>query len=190
MIPKPRHLEPEYGAQFKDCSIVEAYQYRPLYPTETFDILAGLITGEPRTVLDVGCGRGDITRELMKFVERIDAVDFSANMIETGKKLPGGDNPGIHWICGPVEEVPLSPPYALVTAGASLHWMDWYVVLPHFREVLVPGGYLAIIDQGAMPRWWDGDQRPIISRYSSNRYFQPYDLIEELEKRALFQKCG
>jgi ubiquinone/menaquinone biosynthesis C-methylase UbiE len=190
MIPKPRHLEPEYGAQFKDRSIVEAYQYRPPYPAETFEILAGLISGEPRTVLDVGCGRGDIARELVEFVERIDAVDFSANMIETGKKLTGGDNPRIHWICGAVEEVPLAPPYALVTAGASLHWMDWYVVLPRFREVLVPGGYLAIIEQGAAPQWWDGDLRRIIRRYSTNRYFQFYDLIEELEKRDLFQKYG
>ncbi len=190
MIPKPRHLEPEYGAQFKDRSIVEAYKYRPPYPAETFEILAGLITGEPRAVLDVGCGRGDIARELVEFVERVDAVDFSANMIETGKKLPGGDNPKLNWICGPVEEVSLTPPYVLVTAGASLHWMDWYLVLPRFREILLPGGYLAIIDQGARPQWWDGDLRRIIRRYSTNRYFQFYDLIEELEKRNLFQKHG
>jgi ubiquinone/menaquinone biosynthesis C-methylase UbiE len=190
MIPKPRHLEPEYGAQFKDLSIVESYQYRPPYPAETFEILAGLIIGEPRAVLDVGCGRGDIARELVDFVERVEAVDFSANMIETGKKLPGGDNPKLNWICGPVEEVSLTPPYSLVTAGAGLHWMDWYVVLPRFREVLRPGAYLVIIDQGAAPPWWDGDLRQIIRHYSTNRYFQPYDLIEELEKRNLFQKCG
>ncbi len=190
MIPKPRHLEPEYGAQFKDRSIVEAYQYRPPYPAETFEILAGLTTGEPRVVLDVGCGRGDIARELVDFVVRIDAVDFSANMIETGKKLPGGDNPRINWIIGPVEEVPLAPPYSLVTAGASLHWMDWYVVLPRFREVLFSGGHVAITGTETAPEWWDGKIGPIIRHYSTNRYFQPYDLIEELEKRGLFQKRG
>ena len=190
MIPKPRHLEPEYGAQFKDRSIVEAYQYRPPYPAETFEILASLITGEPRVVLDVGCGRGDIARELVNLVERVDAVDFSVNMIETGRQLLGGDNPRINWIIGPVEEVPLAPPYALVTAGASLHWMDWYAVLPRFREVLFPGGYVAITGTEAAPEWWDGQTGPVIRRYSTNRYFQPYDLIEELEKRSLFQKCG
>ena len=190
MIPKPRHLEPEYGTQFKDSSIVEAYQYRPPYPAEIFEILAGLLTDEQRTVLDVGCGRGDIARELVNFVERVDAVDFSANMIETGKKLPGGDNPRINWIIGPVEEVPLAPPYSLVTAGASLHWMDWYVVLPRFREVLFPGGYVALTGTEAAPAWWEGEIGPIIRRYSTNRYFQPYDLVEELEKRSLFQKCG
>lgn len=190
MIPKPRHLEPEYGTQFKDRSIVEAYQYRPPYPAETFEILAGLTVGEPRVVLDVGCGRGDIARELVHFVERVDAVDFSVNMIETGKKLPGGDNPNINWIIGAVEEIPLAPPYALVTAGASLHWMDWYVVLPRFREVLFPGGYLAITGTETTPEWWDDKLGPTIRRYSTNRYFQPYDLIEELEKRNLFRKCG
>ncbi|HZU68699.1 MAG TPA: class I SAM-dependent methyltransferase [Ktedonobacteraceae bacterium] len=190
MIPKPRHLEPEYGAQFQDRSIVDAYQYRPPYPTETFKILAGLMSGESRVVLDVGCGRGDIARELVHFVERVDAVDFSANMIETGKKLPGGDNPKLNWICGPVEEVPLAPPYALVTAGASLHWMDWYVVMPRFREMLLPDAFVAIVGTKASSEWWDGKIGPIISRYSTNRHFQPYDLIEELEKRGLFQKAG
>ncbi len=190
MIPKPRHLESEYGAQFKDRSIVDAYQYRPPYPAETFEILAGLITGQPRVVLDVGCGRGDVARELVNFVERVDAVDFSTNMIETGKKLSGGDNPRLNWIIGPVEEVPLAPPYALVTAGASLHWMDWYMVMPRFREVLLPGGFVAITGSGARPEWWEGKIGPIIRHYSTNRYFQPYDLIEELEKRGLFQKCG
>ena len=64
------------------------------------------------------------------------------------------------------------------------------MVLPRFREVLFPGGYLAITGTETAPEWWDGKIGSIIRRYSTNRYFQPYDLIEELEKRGLFQKRG
>ena len=42
MLPKPKHLGPQYGEQFKDKSVVEAYRYRPDYPDATFDILDDL----------------------------------------------------------------------------------------------------------------------------------------------------
>jgi len=152
MRPKPAHLAPEYGEQFKDYSMVEAYKYRPPYPDEIFEILDTLITEQPRHVLDIGCGTGAIARHLVDKVDRLDAVDFSQNMIEHGKKLPNGDNPHLHWIYGRVEDVTLEPPYVLVTAGASLHWMNWDVVLPRFREVLTPKGYLAIIGHDTLSK--------------------------------------
>ena len=190
MKPKPKHLGSEYAAQFKDRSIVEAYHHRPPYPPETFEILSNLITDEPKIVLDVGCGTGYIARNLIGFVERIDAVDFSQHMIEKAKSLPRGDLSYINWICGSVEEVPLHPPYALVTAGQSLHWMEWDVVLPRFKETLTPKGYLSIINYVFSSVPWDNKLRGIISRFSTNQDFQPYDLIEELESRGLFQKHG
>ena len=72
-------------------------------------------------------------------------------MIEEGERLPDGDHPGLRWLHGPVEEAALDPPYALVTAGESLHWMDWNVALPRFRELLAPGAHLAIVERRATP---------------------------------------
>ncbi|HLG63651.1 MAG TPA: class I SAM-dependent methyltransferase [Ktedonosporobacter sp.] len=191
MLEKPKHLASEYGAQFKDRSIVEAYQYRPPYPAEVFDVLAGLISAEPRRVLDVGCGTGYLARHFVEYVEQLDAVDFSQHMIETGKRLPNGDHLHLRWLYGAVEDVALDPPYALVTAGESLHWMDWHVVLPRFKESLVPGGYLAIVSHdNTLPEPWYDVLRDIIPQYSTNKDFEPYDLIEELERRGLFQKVG
>lgn len=43
MQPKPRNLSPEYGAWFKDPSVVAAYPHRPPYPAEVFDLLISLI---------------------------------------------------------------------------------------------------------------------------------------------------
>jgi trans-aconitate methyltransferase len=190
MRPKPKHLGPEYAAQFQDRSVVAAYPYRPPYPAEVFDILAGLITDEPRAVLDAGCGDGAIARHLIERVDRIDAVDFSEAMIAQGRRLPNGDHPGITWIHGAMESAPLHPPYALVTAGASLHWMDWEVVLPRFQDGLTPGGLLAIIYDETLPTPWDSDLRPILRRFTTNRDYQPYNLNEELAQRGLFQQHG
>ncbi len=189
MQPKPAHLGPEYGAQFQDAAVAEAYMHRPPYPAEVFEILAGLLV-EPRTVLDAGTGRGEIARMLAQVAARVDAVDPSAEMIARGKLLPGGDLPTLRWILAPAETAPLDPPYGLITAAASLHWMQWSVVLPRFRAALALGALIAIVGDGWLPLPWERDLTPIITRYTTNRLYQPYDVIHEIEARGLFEKIG
>jgi trans-aconitate methyltransferase len=189
MAQKPGYFAVEHAEVFKHHSIAEAYRYRPPYSTELFDILAGLISGEPRRVLDVGSGTGNIARNLIGRVESIDAVDFSQRMIEQGKQLPNGDHPHLRWLYGRVEEVELNPPYALVTAGESLHWMDWNIVLPRFHEVLIPDAYLAIVEQEAEPDPWSLLSE-IIPHYTTNKGYYTYDMVEALEQQKLFHKVG
>ncbi|MGO8951489.1 MAG: class I SAM-dependent methyltransferase [Ktedonobacterales bacterium] len=190
MEPKPSHLSLKHAEQFKDASMVDAYQYRPPYPDETFSRLSALMIEEPPTVLDVGCGTGDLCRRLVNVAERVDAVDFSEAMIEKGKALPGGDHPLLNWIYGRVEEVELRPPYALITAGESLHWMEWEVVMPIFHRSLSPRGYLAMVGRGTEPSPWDSALQILIGQYSTNRDYRPYDLVDELERRHLFHRQG
>ena len=111
-------------------------------------------------------------------------------MLERGRQLPGGDHPLLTWINGSAEDTPLHPPYGLITAAASLHWMAWEIVLPRFRDLLVPGGVLAIVEQRQAPQPWDDALIEVITRYSTNRFYQPYDLIAELEQRGLFPAAG
>ena len=190
MKPKPGHLGPKYAEQFKDSSVVEVYHHRPAYPDEAIHALLALITDEPRTILDVGCGTGDLARRLASEVERVDAVDFSQVMLEKGRTLPGGNHPHLNWMYGRIEDVVLQPPYALITAGESIHWMEWEVVLPLFHHILTPHGYLAIVERGTEYSLWDDDLRAIIPRFATNKEYRPYDLIDELEQRHLFQKHG
>jgi SAM-dependent methyltransferase len=189
-IPKPGHLGRQYGDQFRDRSVVEAYRFRPPYPDELFHLLAGLISGSPKNVLDAGCGTGPITRGLVDRVDRVDAVDISAAMIEEGKRLPGGNHPRLRWIVGGMEDAAIEPPYALIVAGQSLHWMEWGVVMPRFVQSLAPGAYLAIVNLKVDSTPWHEDLLQAIQRYSTNREFRPYDLVEELEMRHLFEKVG
>ncbi len=148
-----------------------------------------LLTGEPRAVLDVGSGSGDIARRLVDRVERVDAVDFSLPMIEKGKTLPNGNHPRLRWIYGPAESAPLDPPYGLITAGQSIHWMGWNIVLPRFRAALTPHGFVALVGiEGMLP--WDDEILPVIKRYSTNPRYQPVDVIAEWKARALFEKGG
>jgi SAM-dependent methyltransferase len=190
MIPKPAHLGPQYGAQFSDQRVVDAYGTRPPYPAEVFAVLLDLIRDTPRAVLDAGCGRGEMARHLVAHVDRVDAVDLSAAMLRAGRALPGGDDPRLHWIEGPLETAPLTPPYALVVAAASLHWMDWDVVLPRIERALTPQGVLAVVGNGSEPLPWQADLQVLIDRYSTNRDYRPYNLLDELARRNLFHPAG
>ena len=81
----------------------------------------------------------------------------------------------------------LDPPYALITAGESLHWMDWNIVLPRFHRVLRHGGHLAIVTHDTVPYPWS-TLGEIVPRYRIDGGYQPYNMIEQLEQHDLFQK--
>ncbi len=190
MISRPESHGEQYVVRFQDQSVVDRYHLRPTYPPETFAILNELIVDEPRAVLDVGCGTGNIARPLAEYVERIDAVDLSFPMLERARKLPGGDSPKIRWLHGRAEDVELEPPYALVTAGESLHWMEWSVVLPRFARLVTPHGMLAIVYIVDQPVPWREGYHLIRQRFTNNPTYVPFDWIAELEKYRLFQKLG
>ena len=176
--------------RFQDQSVVDRYHLRPTYSPETFTILNELIVDEPRVVLDMGCGTGNVTRPLAGYVERIDAIDLSLPMLERARTLPGGDSPKIRWLHGRTEDVELEPPYALVTAAESLHWMEWDVVLPRLARVLTQHGLLAILNVEERPVPWHEGYRQIEQRFTNNPAYQPFDWITALEKERLFQKLG
>lgn len=187
MRPRPAHLTAENAAQFQARTIAERYHLRLPYPAKVFDILASLIVGTPRVVLDVGTGTGDLARVLATRVDRVDAVDPSAAMMAAGKELAGGDSPHLRWILGTAEDAPLDPPYGLVVAGESLHWMDWERVLPRFAASLLPGGLLAIARRDQLPPPWQDALSALIREHSAMYNYQDFNLVEELESRGLFE---
>jgi hypothetical protein len=77
---------PELAAAFTDPAVACAYQHRPPYPAQVFNLLAELIADEPRHVLDLGAGEGAIARPLAARVDRVDALDVLAE----GRRRPGG----------------------------------------------------------------------------------------------------
>ena len=188
MQPKPELYRSEYGAWFKDPLVVAAYPSRPSYAEAAIQFVAQLACDEPRRVLDVGCGTGDVARRLAPLVDGVDAVDHSEAMLSAGKAAPGGDAANLRWILSRVEDASLDPPYALITAGESLHWLDWDIVMPRFAAMLTPCGVLALVS-----RSWEGPpalrERMFLQRHALT-VWQNVNLIEELTTRGLFQKLG
>lgn len=188
---RPRQYWDDYASRFKNRSLAETYELRPPYPEETYKILLNLLGESRGKVLDAGCGPGKIARLFVDHVESVDAVDFSQEMIRVGKSLVNGNHPNLRWIIGSVEEVQLYPPYDMVTAGASIHWMEWSVVFPRFKEMLTTDGYLVVIDgdRPIGPPWHDAELS-LIHKYSTNRHHEQIDLIQELVDRRHLHLIG
>ncbi|MBN8832530.1 MAG: class I SAM-dependent methyltransferase [Sphingomonadales bacterium] len=187
--PKPEFLRADQAAAFEDIDVARSYRNRPGYAAAVFDTLIALMPGYG-PILDIGCGTGFLARPLAERGFPVDAIDISPSMIEQGRAMPAGDLPHLRWQTVSFEEAVLVGPYALIVAGESLHWMDWPYVLPKCRDLLAPGGQLAIVDNRALPSPWQEELLPLIKSYSTLQGYTPYDTGRELTARGLFIEEG
>ena len=182
---------PALAASFQHAGVAKAYAHRPPYPSEVFDVLTGLINERPSAVLDLGAGEGALARPLAGLVDRLDAVDISAAMVAAGRRRPGGNQPNLHWIVGAAESAPLGGPYALVTAGASLHWMSLPELLPRVRNAMTDGAYFTVVEHDACDEPWRLGLVEVIRRHSRQQaYNADFSVVNELAASGMWTETG
>ena len=94
--------------------------------------------------LDVGCGTGALTRRLRQFVPHVTGVDRDERSIELAGAHPGAEDIG--YLLADFLASPFEPEsFDLITSIASLHHMDAKAALIRMRDLLRPGGVLAVI---------------------------------------------
>lgn len=105
--------------------------------------------GGRETVVDLGCGTGNLTRLLAERRAdggRIVAVDFSRRMLEHARrKLAGGA--GVHFVQAEAEALPLAAASAdrVVCFSVWPHFADPARVAAELRRVLRPGGIVHVL---------------------------------------------
>jgi SAM-dependent methyltransferase len=149
----------------------------------------GQAGGENGHILDLGCGTGEVARRASPDVQSITAIDRSARMIAEARQRAGGDAQNVEWIVGRVEELPLSRTFTLALAAESFHWFDWGALCPllagHLNSCPV-----VLVERREVASSWDRQLRSLIAKFSTNRDFQPYDLVEELVGRSCYSVSG
>jgi trans-aconitate methyltransferase len=143
------------GARFAAARMADNYLFRPAYSPEVYETLLSLFDDHPRALLDAGCGPGKITLGLVDHLDRVDSVDPSEEMLRVAQSMPKAGDPKIRWVRSKIEDAELHPPYGLIVAGASIHWMDLDRTLARFGDALAPGAFLAVLEGDApvIPPW-------------------------------------
>ncbi len=176
-------LRREDASAFKDAGVVRAYRNRPPYPEDLFQRLSQVCPTDWRRVLDLGCGTGDISRRLARYVDHIDAIDVSAEMVATARTLAGaGSRIAGHVM--PVEEFDGEGTYGLAVAAESIAWFDLPRLLPRLRSMLHPEGLLALVTRLELAAWSEGFSA-IIPEFAASKSFRRRNIVAEMEAAGL-----
>jgi 2-polyprenyl-3-methyl-5-hydroxy-6-metoxy-1,4-benzoquinol methylase len=107
-----------------------------------FDQLLASIAPGAQRALDVGCGEGETARRVRRRVEHVTGIDPDEPSIDVARGY--GDD--ITYVVGDVLSHPLEPgSFDLVTMVAALHHMDMAAGLTRLRDLVAPGGVLAVV---------------------------------------------
>jgi SAM-dependent methyltransferase len=133
-------------------------KYRRGYPSAVVHALVGALgLSSADTVIDLGCGSGQLTLPLAGRVARVIGVDPEPDMLRHAR-IAESEGPAniVEWIVGTVDDLPeISAQYGLVgaiTVANAIHLVDRGPLFTTAQTALRPGGGLAIIANGT-PLW-------------------------------------
>lgn len=112
--------------------------------TPFFDLLDLIETRPGMRAIDLGCGTGELTRQLHERLGCRETVglDRSRKMLEKSAVFAG---PGLRFEAGTVETFAPDGPCDLVFSNAALHFVEGHEALwPRLASFLAPGGQMAI----------------------------------------------
>lgn len=159
---------------------------RPSYPAELFDDLRAQTTGE--RLLEIGCGTGQATRDLVARGFDVTCVDLSPELAELARR----NVPGAEVVVADVEQWH-GPEFDVVASFTAFHWLAPETRYLTAARLLRGGGTLAVVHTHHVrnddPFWVasEAEYREFFPR-PDNRPMPLPDEVSELEiDRELFE---
>ena len=118
---------------------------RPGYPAALFDdIIAYAGLADAPRMLEVGCGTGQATLPLAGRGFALDCIEPGAQMIALARANLA-DYPAVTFTCTDFERFRAPPArYDLLLSATAFHWIDPDIRFRKARDLLKPGGTLAL----------------------------------------------
>ncbi len=142
---------------YVDPRLVELYDIENARGADTDFYVRFAADLDARTILDLGCGTGLLTRELAVDGRLVIGVDPAPAMLAYARRQPGADR--VQWIEGASDA--LGTPGAdlvLMTGNVAQVFLDdteWAATLRAIHAALRPGGHLAFESRNPDDRAWE-----------------------------------
>jgi SAM-dependent methyltransferase len=132
----------------------EYERYRPGYPADLFDLIAGRLS-LPRdaAIVDLGAGTGKVARAAAARGWRVPAVDPGEPMLEVLRTESNAERLHVHVVRATAEHTGLADAtFDAALAGEAYHWFDAPTALDEMGRIVRPGGGIAlfwnVVDEG------------------------------------------
>jgi len=109
-----------------------------------FDLVALIQPGEFNSVVDLGCGTGELTRFLFDQLRpvKLVGIDSSTEMLA---KSTAWQTEGLSFRQMSIEQYDSKVPLDLLFSNAALHWLpDHHLLFPRLLNLVAAGGQIAI----------------------------------------------
>ena len=139
------------------------------YPAEIVGaVVTNAALGSDAEVLEIGCGTGQLTRQLAGRAFSLTAIDISAAMAAAARR--NVTDPTARFQVCSFEDFAGSGPFDLIASATAFHWIDPTVGLPKAARLLRPGGWLALLTTGERyPEPLQSGLRELWAAYSRQR---------------------
>lgn len=143
-------------------------RFRPAHPRLFLDLIAA--QQPPGTLLDLGCGPGSIALALAERGRDVVAVDANPRMLEAARRAAAQrmTRGKVRWQLGDAHDLSDLGRFAGVTIGDAFHWFDREQVLNRLDQLVVPGGFVAVVMSfaaGTAKPWWYTVADQVIARH-------------------------
>jgi 2-polyprenyl-3-methyl-5-hydroxy-6-metoxy-1,4-benzoquinol methylase len=109
-------------------------------------LVLGALPPACNSVLDVGCGEGELALELTRRARRVVALDRDRPTVERARAEAAAAADNIEYVVGDFLTHPFTPgSFDAITSVAALHHMDTATALRRMRDLLRPGGTLVVV---------------------------------------------
>jgi trans-aconitate 2-methyltransferase len=166
---------------------VDQYERFKSERAQPFRDLAALIEPRPNMrILDLGCGTGELTRELHEQLSASETLGIDSSESMLAKASPSST---VHFQLGDIESFTTDHPFDLVFSNAALHWIRNHERLfTRLVSLLAPDGQLAI----QMPANHDHPSHRIAAEVASSFGIEPraVNILAPESYAALLHRLG
>jgi len=122
---------------------VDQYERFKEERAQPFRDLVALIDPRPNMrIVDLGCGTGELTRELHEHLGAAETLGIDSSSSMLAKATPSAN---LHFQLGDIATFKSDRPFDLIFSNAALHWLpDHEALFTRLVSLLAPNGQLAV----------------------------------------------